>query len=270
MVILAEITHNYSFEAHDGSERSQAEIGRLPLDTLTAICHTETDNYLRGRLFDSRYGRELFRRALTNEKTLDNHSELAWESVLQVYGGMVANWVRKHPSFFMRDEDVAYYVNRAFERLWRNIACKYGKFEQFKDLKALLRFLKMCVHSAVMDDAPRNAPDSISVVSLSDQTDQLTLSTQLDLSPLTQGEFWQMIAEHLQSEAEKVAMVGYFYYGMKNRELYAQYPTLFRNTKQLSNIRLNVLRRLARLPQFEQRLREFVDDAPYTQRFLSC
>lgn len=271
MFSLADRHHEYIFDIVNSdvkeikaADRSSAEIHQLPLDTLASVCRVETDNFLRKRLSDPRYGFELFRRAL------QGHSDLSWEAILGVYGYLVSSWVRKHPSFPMRDEDINYYVNRAFERLWRNIACKQDKFSKFNNLKSILRFLKMCVHSAVMDDAPRNAPDTIDILSFSGRGAQLDIIEPFTLSQFNKDEFWQLVMAQLNSTAEQVAIIGYFYLGMKNRELYSNYPDLFRSTKQLANIRLNVLRRLARLPQFEQRLSDFLDSGASSQRFLSC
>lgn len=236
----------------------------MSLNQLEAACAQQTARFLRGHDADASFGYELFRRAL------DLQNNRAWEAVWRVYGDMVAGWVQSHPAFHSSTEEAAYFANRAMERLWINVACKEGKFSNFTTLAAVLRFLKLCVHSAVIDDGPRRPPQAISLVKLDDEVGHDQFAVKLDLSPLNKGAFWQLIDGHLRSELERIVVLGYFFYGIKNRELYALYSDRFDSSKQIANMRLSVLRRLARLPQFEDTLGDLIDSAPTNSRFLDC
>lgn len=255
---------------------------RLPLPELEEACRQESLLFQRRQPTDGRFGLELFRRAL------EEHSEPAWEALLRVYGDLTAHWVRSHPNFYYTLEEEAYFVNRAFERLWRNVAESPGKFRRFPNLSALLRFVKLCVHSAVVDDGPplpawqasdpelttTAAEDAsfgeIGSTELAEAAAERRPTTYDDLPPAGRHDFWRAVDSCLTNEAERVVIYGYFYYGIKNQELYAMYPRLFQSVKQLANIRLNVLRRLARVPELEALLRDLLDDAPFARPWLTC
>ena len=51
------------------------------------------------------------------------------------------------------DEEPQYFANRAFEKMWGVLSPQ--KFGQFPNLKSLLRYLQMCVHSVIVDYARR-------------------------------------------------------------------------------------------------------------------
>ncbi len=248
---------------------------RLPVYELEQACRQESLLFQRRQPTDGRFGLDLFRRAL------EDHNEAAWEALLRVYGNLVAHWVRSHPHFRDSLEEEAYFVNRAFERLWRNVAESPGKFRRFPNLAALLRFVKLCVHSAVVDDGPplqalKEAGPGL-IMGL-DEADRLTARPPLSLmmvedvnssAPAGGRDFWRAVDNCLTNETERVVIYGYFYYGLKNQELYAIYPHLFQSVKQLANVRLNVLRRLARLPELEAILRDLLDDTPWARPWLT-
>ena len=73
----------------------------------------------------------------------------AWEQIYQLYTPLVQKWVVRHPSFANTGEDVDYFVNRAFEKMWRALTPE--KFANFPELKSLLAYLKMCVNSVIID-----------------------------------------------------------------------------------------------------------------------
>ena len=224
---------------------------RLPLDELEACCLREAQRFQRTGQSDSEFGFELCRRALVLQ------SEQAWSILMRVYGRLVHHWIVTHPNYNHSQEEVDYYVNRTFERLWRNVALKPHKFDKFSTLGALLSFLKLCAHSAVIDDAPKKAANR--ELPIADFAESLVDPCNIRLSTSFQAAFWEQVENHLRNEAERTVIIGYFYYGLKNRELAAMYPQLFQNAKQLANLRLTVLRRLARVPAFEQALRAFIE-----------
>lgn len=252
MIALSEQKRSFIFEPGPAGD-GVTPVDQLPLARLEAACAVETARYLRGRSADATFGYELFRRAL------DLRLEPAWAAVWRVYGELIIGWARAHPAAANAVDDAEFFANRALERLWLNVACKPGKFTRFPNLAAVLRFLKMCVHSAVVDDGPNRPPADVTHVPLVDVAHTSVVATPLDLSPLNKGAFWQAVDELLTSDEERIVMFGHFYYGYKNRELYARYPDRFRDVKQLANLRLTVLRRLARRPAFAEMLRDLLD-----------
>lgn len=259
MAFEAQISVSHTFFDEEAT-KSADDLTRLPIDILEQYCLSESRRFQRTGQSATEYGFELCRRALMLQ------SEIAWAALMRVYGQLVAHWVRNHPSFTSSSEEETYFVNRAFERLWRNVACKPRKFEKFDSLEAILRFVKLCVHSAVMDDGPNRVP----VAEVPIEKVETLLIGQPNIQLNTHNEFWQMVQRYLNNEAERIAIAGYFLYDMKNREVVQQYPDLFQNTKQLSNLRLTVLRRLSRVPAFESKLRGIIDQPQGFVQQLVC
>ena len=243
------------------------EPSSLSVKELAFYTQKEMRRYLQTGESNTHYGFELFRRAL------DMQDEAAWYALLQLYNGLVKSWVTNHSKFASSGEDADYFVNRAFERLWRYVALKPGKFANFTDIAALLQYTKMCVHAAVMDDAPTQpavtdltGPNGehaveLGIHHLSDgQQSTRSQFDQDDFEHIEKSEFWQLVEEFLMDESERIVIFGFFVEGIKNRELLAIYPDHFEDAKQISNKRTSILRRLSRNPHFTEILQDFFHD----------
>lgn len=222
---------------------------------LCKRCRREMQHYYQTGTSESRYSFELFRRALSER------DEVAWNGIIENYNGLVKKWVLNHSKYASSGEEVDYFVNRAFERLWRYIACKPGKFAQFTELAAVLQYLKLCVHASITDDAPSL---SVSTVSLenddgrpADEVFDGSGSVEEPALNLEHNELWQTIDRYLNNEIERIVFIGFFVEGLKNRELLELYPDLFDDAKQISNKRTAILRRLSRNEEFVEVLQEF-------------
>jgi DNA-directed RNA polymerase specialized sigma24 family protein len=124
---------------------ASSDFTALTLAGLTHRCAQETELFFKRHVYDPAYCYELFRRALLER------NQRAYECLYTQYQPLVAGWVERHPSFPGADEEVQYFVNRAFEKMWHALGAE--KFSRFGDLKALLSYLKLCTHSAVIDFA---------------------------------------------------------------------------------------------------------------------
>ena len=93
-------------------------------------CAQETERFFQGQSYDPQYCFELFRRAILE------HDQSAWETIHARYQSLVAGWVKQHPAFESSGEEVPYFVNRAFEKIW--VALTPDKFGRFSDLSSLL------------------------------------------------------------------------------------------------------------------------------------
>ena len=128
-----------------GASRMSHQID-LRLLTLAGIAHRcaqETELFFQRQSYDPQYCFELFRRAIMER------DQRAWELVYAQYRPLVAGWVNRHSAFPATGEEVQYFVNRVFEKMW--VALTPAKFKQFSNLKSLLRYLQMCVHSVILD-----------------------------------------------------------------------------------------------------------------------
>jgi hypothetical protein len=119
--------------------------GEMSLPVLAAHCMRELNKYRRGEPCTDTYGIELLRRA-----TVQGDQE-AWAWVQHCFGGVVLNWLRRHPkrAYPCRLESEEHYVALAFERFWQSTT-SYQRVE-FNTLAVALRYLRASLHGAILD-----------------------------------------------------------------------------------------------------------------------
>lgn len=225
------------------------ELEPLTLAGVAHHCAQETERFFHRQQHDPRYCFELFRRAIIDR------SQRAWELVYRQYRPLVAGWVERHSAFASSGEEIQYFVNRAFEKMWSALPAE--KFERFPNLKSLLRYLQMCVHSVILDQV-RNTEQVV----LSPEPEVLAAGGQATapgverqaLSQLEQQAFWQEINTRLNSDQERRVVYGSFVLGLKPRQLYAHYPDVFRNVQEIYRVKENVLARLRRDDELKELL----------------
>jgi DNA-directed RNA polymerase specialized sigma24 family protein len=117
----------------------------LSLPVLAAHCVREIDNFRRGEPYTERYGLELLHRAIIQG------DQEAWAWMQHCFGGMVHDWVRRHPQSAKacRLESEENYVAQAFERFWQAIA--RNQQLEFRTLAFALQYLRTSVHGAIID-----------------------------------------------------------------------------------------------------------------------
>lgn len=224
------------------------------LPTLADIAHhcaQETERFFQRQSHDPRYCFELFRRAILE------HDQLAWELINTQYQPLLAGWVQHHPAFDASGEEVQYFVNRTFEKLW--VALTPEKFSRFSDLKPLLRYLKMCVHSVIVDHN-RSAEQSTWDIragesDVESMPDGSAMEDQV-LDEMYQHQLWEWINARLNDEKERLVVYGSFTLALKPRELYSQFRTMFSDVDEVYRIKQNILARLRRDLEFKKLLDE--------------
>src|SRR3954454_20483455 len=179
-----------------GWGREQAlDVRTAPLAELTGRCREETEKFLRREQSHDTYCYEIFRRAICDR------DEQAWAAVFAQYGGMVLAWVRRHPVSTSAREDDAYWVNRTFDRFWS--AVRPERFGAFPGMAAVLRYLKMCGHSVLLDEARARRGTYSDVLD-----DRVTESVETPdvaesaIGELTGSDLWAAIVAETQDEAE--------------------------------------------------------------------
>lgn len=224
-----------------------SDLSAFALASIASRCARETDLFFQRQRYDPRYCFELFRRAIVDR------SQRAWELVYVQYRPLVASWVKRHPAYVNSGEEAQYYVNRAFERMWRAIPA--AKFNRFPDLKALLRYLQMCVHSVVLDKV-RAAEQAVVDRQVENVTTENLAEAAADgdlaLGPIHRQEFWEQISRRLRDAKEQRVVYGSFVLALKPRELYERYPNTFHDVKEIYRVKENVLARLGRDAQIRE------------------
>ena len=222
-----------------GTER--VELRQLPLAEIAARCREETARFLRQEVTEEAFCFELFRRAVVER------AGAAWEAVYTQYRGVVLAWVRRHPMAATTAEDDGYWVNRTFDRFWSAVGPE--RFAAFPGMAALLRYLKMCAHSVLMDDVRARRPTRLEPLTDTHADVAETPDTAgAVVGALTGSDLWDAIGAMMQDEAERRVAYCCFALDLKPREVYEQHPDLFGSVDDVYRIKRNLLDRLRRNP----------------------
>lgn len=220
----------------------------MSLVELTGRCRDETEKFLRREGSHDAYCHEIFRRAICDR------DGLAWDAVFTQYQGMVLSWIRRHPVSASMHEDDAYWVNRTFERFWTAVGPE--RFGDFPGMAALLRYLKLCGHSVLLDEVRARGPAHSDVL---DERVAESLETpdvaDTAIGQLAGGDLWEAIVAEMQDEAERRAAYLCFVLDLKPRAVWERHPELYATVDDVYRIKRNLLDRLRRNPRIRAFLR---------------
>lgn len=225
----------------------QTEIQSLTLAGVRHRCAQETERFFARKEHDPRFCFELFRRAILQR------NDLAWECVYAQYRSLVVRWLERHPALPMSGEEAQFFLNRAFEKMWRGLTPE--KFAMFEDLKSILRYLQMCAHSVVIDFLRRKEQkvllDSV------DEAEQMLVSEETAVedqitNELEKQKLWDWLEDQFNDEKERLAIYGIFVLGLKPAEVVGEYGRVFQNVKEVYRAKENVVARLRRSQEFKQ------------------
>lgn len=213
----------------------------LTLAGIAHRCAQETELFFQRKSYDPRFCFELFRRAIMER------NQRAWELVYAQYRSLVAGWVERHSAFPTSGEEAQYFINRAFEKMW--VAVTPDRFSRFPDLKSLLRYLQMCVHSVVLDQVrvaeQAEVGAEADIASVEGEVGDATLEDQA-LARVQGQELWDQINQRLHNNKERRVVYGSFVLALKPREIYAEAKDTFSDVREVYRIKENALARLRR------------------------
>ena len=211
----------------------------LPLRELARRCREETVRFLRGEPRDDAFCFEIFQRAVV---TRDDE---AWEAIVGQYRGIVLAYVGQHTAAAMLHEPDDYWVNRAFQRFWSAVGP--DRFASFPELPALLKYLKLCVHSVLMDEVRARRAGTLTSLDEVPETAPAESDAERSVIGKVAGqELWEAIARELQNEAEETVVHLSFARDLKPAEIFERHPELFASVEDVYRIKRNVLDRLRR------------------------
>ncbi len=122
----------------------------------------------------------------------------------------------------------------------------------------MLAYLKMCAHSAILDEARRAGPPAVELPSVLEGTEGESedLSETGVMEQERSQQLWELVSTRLRNEKERVVVHGLFVLDLKPRAIYAQHPDIFHDMKEIYRTRQVVLERLGRDPG----LKDFLSD----------
>jgi hypothetical protein len=218
----------------------ESELRRLSLTGIAHRCAQESDLFFKRQPHDPCYCFELFRRAIVHS------NQQAWELLYRQYHPLVLGWVHRHDLFASSGEEADYFVNGAFEKMWTRLTPT--TFDRFPDLKSILRYLQMCVNSAIVDAARSREQ----VTRLEDVEPALVVSSSKTAGQgeafvdLERAELWGWLYAQLKDVKEEQAVYGTYVLGLKPQELFSHYRNTFRDVNEVYRVKENVLDRLRR------------------------
>ena len=219
----------------------ETRLQHMAVEDLAQRCAQETALFFTCHDYDPSYGFELFRRAVRSK------DERALEVVITQYQPLVARWVDrwmdKHSHSPLINEEAQDFIAQAFERFWGSFTP--AKFDKSQNLAAVLRYLQMCVHSAITD-AWRKFRRIRLEQEMRDEAQELSQPESTPEDLLQNDEFWQLIKKKSKNPKEYTVVYASFSLALSPREILAEYPGLFRDTKEIYRYKANLLDRLQR------------------------
>lgn len=242
----------------DPAETPRMDLTHAALGDLVTSCREETGKFQRGEPSRTDSCWEILRRAISQR----DHA--AWEAVVTQYRGIVLGWVHQHSASAHSREGADYWVNRTFERLWMAVGPE--RFSQFSNLPSLLKYLKMCVHSVLMDDVRARRAAEFESLDTPGVRDRLDASAsagtaaenaeELVLGELAGRELWQVILDEVPDEIERLVFYWSFALDLKPGEIHSRSPERYPTVADVYRIKRNVLDRLRRSPRLRQHLQQ--------------
>jgi DNA-directed RNA polymerase specialized sigma24 family protein len=208
-------------------------------EVLAAEARAQEANFVRGEASDGAAGLELFRRAIAES----DHE--AWAAVIAVYRGLLVGQAQRQMMRRLVDEDDGFCADRAFQRFWR--ATRTGRMEGFTDLASILKYLKMCLGSVLLDEARvRRRRNYLSIDDLPTDAPASDDPSAAVVGHIAGRELWQVVQDELRDEPERVVAHLSFVDGLSPREIRARHPHQFAEVDEVYRLKRNVIDRLRR------------------------
>lgn len=220
---------------------SAPHVEQLSTYELARFCSEETAKFLKQDASNDRFCLELFRRAIIQRD--DN----AWGLVYQQYAPLVLTWVSQHQSAasFLGQEGSSPLVNAAFAKFSQ--ALTPAKMANFDTLAAILKYLKMCVHSVVADEVrarqSRQFEETLDAIEHEPASDDPADHV---VSNISAQDLWKVIQDELNGDDERVLIYLVYVQGMKPGEISVLHRRLFPTVDDVYRVKRNVLERLRR------------------------
>ena len=222
------------------------DLQHMPVGDLAQRCAQETHFYFQKKSNDSVYCLELFRRAVVSR---DNE---AWEAIFIQYQPQVERWVYKHPSFPLINEEADDFTMQSLERFVKYFTAE--KFRESQSLAAVLNYLQMCVNGVILDCWRKMRHAQLD--DFEEDTERKLHEKEPSIEERTESvELWNLVRTRLKDQKERALIYASIILVLSPREIFAEYPNVFRDISEIYQCKANVFARLARDPEIKKFLR---------------
>ncbi len=206
----------------------------MDLTTLTEYCANEIRKYRRNEASNDGYCLEILRRAALL------HDNQAWAVLQRLFSDNVRAWLGRHAyrEAALRHEIEQNYIDDAFRRFWQ--AASDQKLT-FTSLAGALRYLRLCLHCAIMDTLRTYAHANVESMPEHGHPDEPQVEDRYH-----EQELWEAIRAILPTERERRVAYLHFHCNLKPREIVRYCPDEFRNEEEIYRLKRNIMERIQR------------------------
>ena len=214
--------------------RMDQPLSELNLVILAEYCTQEINKYRHNEPSDERYCLEIFRRAVA----LRDHE--AWAILQRQFTDNVRFWLARHAyrEAALRHETEQDYIDHAFQRFWQAVS---DQALTFTSLAGALRYLRLCLHCAIMDTLRAYAHARLEGLPEQGHPDEPQVEDRYD-----EGELWETIRSLLANERERRVAYLHFHCNLKPREIIRYCPGEFASEEEIYRIKRNIMERIIR------------------------
>jgi hypothetical protein len=209
-------------------------LDEMSLMMLAEYCAQEINKYRHNEPSDERFGLEIFRRAVTLRD-----SE-AWAVLQRQFTENVRFWLARHTcrDAALRHESEQDYVDSAFRRFWQAVS---DQRLTFTSLAGALRYLRLCLHCAIMDTLRAYAHARLEALPQPGHPDEPQVEDRYN-----EGDLWEIISNLLTNERERRVAYLHFHCNLKPREIIRYCAGEFANEEEIYRLKRNIMERLMR------------------------
>jgi DNA-directed RNA polymerase specialized sigma24 family protein len=229
----------------EATERRPIDAVRdVSLEDLRSEALEQEHNFVNRLPSQDAAGVELFRRAI------DLGDERAWATVIELYRGLLHAQAGRQVIRGLVDEDDAFCVDRAFQRFWR--ATRARGMHDFGDLGSILKYLKLCLGSVLLDEArARKRQSSVSIDDLPPEAHLSTDPTAMVIGHNAGRDLWLAVDAELRDDDERSVAYMSFVTGLTPHEIFDRCADHFADITDIYRIKRNVIDRLRRSPAIQ-------------------
>jgi hypothetical protein len=191
---------------------------------------------------------ELFRRAIV-ERDSD-----AWGAIHQRFGALFASWAWRGAERTFTADECSNIADQALSRAWAALTPE--RFADFHTLARLLSYLRACVTTTMIDAIRTQTANERSINEL--QIDTAATPERVVLAEMDSSALWRTAFALATSEAERVALLESFVYGLPPRAILERHRRLFPDIAAVYSAKRNLLQRLERNSDLQQLYEDFV------------